>query len=244
MSIMDTNEAVLNYLRSNFPNSVDQINLEGNFLVYGDKRIDISKFNLQLFFLSIPDFDTNFSFNDLDSKEFFEIINLHARFNKGRLKDEKAKGQEQENISLKSFYKLFDGSKTGSFSEEERHIVNSYYDFLESLFQYEEYLLPEYKEVLDKFRDFSEKISLSVNDDKDLTIRQKELISKRATLEEKYKDGDKTPKSVKEERYVKELKAEFSVPASDDGEVSIFAVIGIIVGVAIILTAVTLYILG
>jgi len=145
-------------------------------------------------------------------------------------------------IPLDDFKKLFDANITMDFSEEERKNVDLWYAYLGYLLLYEDYLLPELKDILDNLRNFIIEIECSVETEESLTSRQAELVKKKNELQKnKQQVLTEGNQMEKVEERIKKLRLQYP---SDTGSITTLQVIAIIVGIAIILTAVTLYIIG
>lgn len=147
-------------------------------------------------------------------------------------------------IPIEEFESLFDPRNMGSFSEEERKNVDLYYAYFGELILYEEYLLPELQQLLATLRNFVTMIESSVDSLEQLTERQAELVSKREELENNKKNvlenGEHSLEQAKEN--VKKL--EYKYPGNNSGSVVVLQVIAIILGFAIILTAMTIWALN
>lgn len=144
-------------------------------------------------------------------------------------------------MPLDDFFRLYSPSNTARFSEEERKSVNLYYAYFGDLILYEDYLLPELREILNRIRNFVIEIEINLDSLEQATERQRELINKRNELEEKKNSKDVSNDLSKEQEYVKKLMLE---KPNESGSISTLQVLVIIVGIAIILTAITLAILG
>ena len=143
-------------------------------------------------------------------------------------------------MPLAEFFRLYSPSNTTPFSAEERKNVDLYYDYFGDLILYEDYLLPELRAVLNSIRNFVIEIEVNLEDLEQATQRQRELVQKRDELEEKKNSKDVSNDLNKEQEYVKKLMLE---KPNESGSISTLQVLVIIIGVAIILTAITLMVL-
>lgn len=148
-------------------------------------------------------------------------------------------------ISTKEFYELL--NSPGQLTEEQRKSVDLYYGYFGDLILYEDYLLPELKQILNDFRAYVYDLQygdIPEGQERDINSKQQEAIDKSVEMEEKVatiNTEELTDEKVKES--VKKL--ELIRPVNDNtGSVSVIQVLAFIIGVSIILTAVTLYLIG
>jgi len=148
-------------------------------------------------------------------------------------------------IPAKEFYRLLDSAV--DLTEEERKNVDLYYAYLGDLVLYEDYLLPELADVLNTFRMYVYHLEYE-NEGMGVNPKQQEAIDKNYEMMDKKKvsTSDKGLEEINEN--VKKLELMRTGSTSNDGDntgsISTIQVIAFIVGIAIILTAVTLYIIG
>lgn len=143
-------------------------------------------------------------------------------------------------ISEEEFYGLLNSSE--DLTEEQRKNVDLYYAYLGDLMIYEDYLLPELKSMLNNFRGYVYNLEYGENEGRELNQKQEEAVQKSKELAEKKSLVNEKEVLEKAEDNVKRL--ELIRDTSNTGSISTIQVIAFIVGVAIILTAITLYLLG
>lgn len=148
-------------------------------------------------------------------------------------------------ISSQDFYDLLNSPK--ELNEVERKNVDLYYAYLGDLILYEDYLLPELKQILMQFRDYVLELQCSFDNeeaDKSLNEKQQEAIKKSEDMELKAANIDQEVlEHQNTEDKVKTLRK--VMPDNHNaGSVSVLQVLAVIIGVSIILTAVTLYLIG
>jgi hypothetical protein len=119
--------------------------------------------------------------------------------------------------------------------------VELYYAFFGDLILYEDYLLPELREILGKLRAFVTEVEVNLENVENATKRQRELIDKRAELEEKGKNNAISNDLGKEQEYVKQLM--FRKP-DESGSIGTLQVLMFIVIIIAILSLISLYILN
>ena len=134
-------------------------------------------------------------------------------------------------------------------TEEQRKSVELYYGYLGDLILYEDYLLPELKQILNDYRRYVYELQFGEvpeGQERMINNKQQEAVDKSYELEQKaaeIQQEELTEEKVKDG--VKKL--ELMRPVNNygnTGSISIIQVLAIIIGVSIILTAVTLYLLG
>ena len=152
-------------------------------------------------------------------------------------------------INTQEFYDLINSPRL--LTEEERNSVNLYYGYLGDLMMYEDYLVPELRKMLQDFKDFVYELQygdvhIPLND------KQRESVDKLTEMEAAVKEADesKFQQSMVTEK-VKRLERirpvdNYGVPIDEDnaGMVSTIQVLAFIIGIAIILTAITLYLIS
>ena len=150
-------------------------------------------------------------------------------------------------ISTQEFYDLLNSPE--ELTEEQRKSVDLYYGYFGDLILYEDYLLPELKQILEDYRRYVYELQFGEvpeGQERKINSKQQEAVDKSYELEQKaaeVQQEELTDEKVKEG--VKKL--ELMRPVNDygnTGSISIIQVLAIIIGVSIILTAVTLYLLG
>ncbi len=150
-------------------------------------------------------------------------------------------------ISTKEFYELLNSPE--ELTEEQRKSVDLFYAYLGDLVLYEDYLLPGLREILNQFRLYVYELQYGdVPDEQERHInsKQQEAIDKSAEMELKAANVDskeltdgKVQESVKKLELIKPKNNN-----SNNGSVSVVQVVALIIGISIILTAVTLYLIG
>lgn len=143
-------------------------------------------------------------------------------------------------ISEEEFYGLLNSSE--ELTEEQRKSVDLYYAYLGDLMIYEDYLLPELKSMLNNFRGYVYDLEYGEHENIELNNKQEEAVQKNKELAEKKSLVNEKEVLEKAQDNVKRL--ELIKDSSNTGSISTIQVIAFIVGVAIILTAITLYLLG
>lgn len=150
-------------------------------------------------------------------------------------------------ISTQEFYDLLNSPE--ELTEEQRKSVDLYYGYFGDLILYEDYLLPELKQILEDYRRYVYELQFGEvpeGQERLINSKQQEAVDKSYELEQKaaeVQQEELTEEKVKDG--VKKL--ELMRPVNDygnTGSISIIQVLAIIIGVSIILTAVTLYLLG
>ena len=144
-------------------------------------------------------------------------------------------------IPFEDFKKLYDASYVTDFTPEEKKNVELYYAFFGDLILYEDYLLPELREILGKLRAFVTEVEINLESAENATKRQRELIDKRAELEEKGKNNAISNDLGKEQEYVKKLLMQ---KPDETGSVGTLQVLMFIVIIIAILSLISLYILN
>ena len=150
-------------------------------------------------------------------------------------------------ISSQEFYDLLNSND--ELTEEQRKSIDLYYAYLGDLVLYEDYLLPELKQILNQFRSYVYELQygeFSEDGLKQINKKQQEAIDKSIAMEEKAAltnqeelTEDKIKDSVKKLELVKPVNN-----YENAGSVSVVQVLAFIIGVSIILTAITLYLIG
>ncbi len=154
-----------------------------------------------------------------------------------QVKENKEEEQRIQLIPFEDFKKLYAINNTGDFTEEERKQVDLYYAFLGDLILYEDYLVPELKQILAQLRQFITELEINLEDISQATKRQTEIINKRRELENKTKEKEISTDLDKEQEYVKKLM--YQKP-NDSGSVATVQVITMILIVAILLVVIAM----
>lgn len=140
------------------------------------------------------------------------------------------------------FYRLLNSD--APLNEEDRKNINLYYAYLGDLILYEDYLVSELRGMLNRFRAYVYDLEYGDSDtEKEINDKQQEAINKNHELEEKKSLANGTIELEKAQENVKKLEL-VRESGANAGAISTIQVIAFIVGVAIILTAVTLYLIS
>ena len=153
-------------------------------------------------------------------------------------------------IPTSEFYRLL--NSPDELTKEERNSVDLYYGYFGDLILYEDYLLPELKTILYQFRHYVYELQYAEVPEgevaRELNPKQQEAITKAEEMELRVATvapEEKTPEKVEENiKVLKKLMPANDYNPNDTGSVSIFQVLAFIIGVSIILTAITLYLIG
>lgn len=188
MEIIDINRGTLINLYEQFPESLKDLSMNGKYLIYLNEKVDISNFNINDLLSSNGVFFESLSV--LSSEDIFKIIKLHAiRLNsciKEKQKEDKDTNANNTNyesehlISEKEFYSLL--STDIPFNEKQQKEANDYYSFLRDLSLYEDFLIPDLRQEIIKFRNYA--VSLEY-ENSDLNIHQVDSINKLREFENK-----------------------------------------------------------
>lgn len=145
-------------------------------------------------------------------------------------------------ITPEKFYELINSGE--DLTAEQQNDVNLYYAYIGDLIIYEDYLLAELRQMLNGFRAFIYDLEYG-EQEFSLNSKQEEAIRKNQELEEK-KSQNISPETMEQiNKEVRKLELVKSASATNSaGSVSTIQVIAFIVGVSIILTAITLYLIG
>lgn len=152
-------------------------------------------------------------------------------------------------IPTQEFYDLLNSQK--ELNEQERRNVDLYYAYFGDLILYEDYLLPELKTILNTFREYVFDVQfgpLPEGQERIITQNQQEAIEKAeamelkvATVEPEVNDPEKAMETV---RILRKTMPENNYNGTNTGSISVLQVLAVIIGVSIILTAITLYLIG
>lgn len=148
-------------------------------------------------------------------------------------------------ISTQEFYNLLDSNE--ELTEDQRKSVDLYYAYLGDLIMYEDFLLDELKAILNSFRAYVIGLESSISDEAvdSINSKQQEAIDKNTELELKKNEGTNSVSYEKAQENVKRLVLTNPNNNLDNAAyASIVQVIAFVVGIAIILTAITLFLLG
>ena len=143
-------------------------------------------------------------------------------------------------ISSREFYELLNSNL--DLTSEQRKDVDLYYAYLGDLILYEDYLLPELRQILEQFRGYVFELEYGDNE-REINAKQQEAIDRNHKMEEQKNLGE-TENLKKVEDKVKKLVLTRPKDDENQGSISVLQVVAIVVGIAIILTAVTLYLIS
>lgn len=151
-------------------------------------------------------------------------------------------------ISTQEFYNLLNSPE--ELTEEQRKSVDLYYGYFGDLILYEDYLLPELKQILNDYRRYVYELQFGEvpeGQERQINSKQQEAVDKSYELEQKaaeVQQEELTDEKVKDGVKKLELMRPVNDYNSNTGSISIIQVLAVIIGVSIILTAVTLYLVG
>ena len=150
-------------------------------------------------------------------------------------------------ITTQEFYDLLNSPE--SLSEEQTASVNLYYGYLGDLIIYEDYLVEELRKMLQDFRAYVYELEygdvhVPLNEKQRGAITKLEEMEKVDELSQGNLEPDKVDDSVKKLQRIRPVDNYQRYDEDNAGMVSTVQVIAFIIGIAIILTAVTLYLLN
>lgn len=144
-------------------------------------------------------------------------------------------------ISEAEFYRLLNSE--GNLSAEDRKNIDLFYTYLSDMVLYEDYLLPELRAVLNRFRNYA--FEAEFKDPQTVNNNQKEAAQKNHEFEEKKVQSElnNDPQKVKAEEQKLQLKYKPN-DTDNNGSISALLIIGSIIVVAVILTIITISVIG
>ena len=150
-------------------------------------------------------------------------------------------------IKTQEFYDLLNSPE--QLTEEQRNSVNLYYGYLGDLIIYEDYLVPELRKMLDDFKAYVfelqyGEVHVPLNEKQREAITKLEEMQQVEALEQDNLSPEKIDDSVKKLRMIRPIDNYNRNDEDNAGMVSTVQVIAFIIGIAIILTAITLYLLS
>lgn len=146
-------------------------------------------------------------------------------------------------IAPEVFYRLLNSGI--ELSSEDRRNVDLYYAYLGDLILYEDYLLPTLRTILEQFRKYVFDLEYN-NEGREINQLQQEAINKNKEMEESKALSNNEMSLEKKEEKVKKLeliRRNTNNDLDEAGSISTIQVIALVVGIAIILTAITLYLI-
>lgn len=151
-------------------------------------------------------------------------------------------------IQTQEFYDLLNSPE--QLTEEQRNSVNLYYGYLGDLIIYEDYLVPELRKMLLDFRAYVYELQygdvhVPLNEKQREAITKLEEMEQVEELDQDNLSLDKVEDSVKKLQRIRPVDNYGQQQDEDNaGMISTVQVIAFIIGIAIILTAITLYLLS
>ena len=151
-------------------------------------------------------------------------------------------------IQTQEFYDLLNSPE--QLTEEQRNSVNLYYGYLGDLIIYEDYLVPELRKMLLDFKAYVYELQygdvhVPLNEKQREAITKLEEMQQVDELSQDNLSPDKIDDSVKKLQRIRPLDNYNRQDNEDNaGMISTVQVIAFIIGIAIILTAITLYLLS
>lgn len=146
-------------------------------------------------------------------------------------------------IPTQEFYDLLNSPYP--LTEEQRKSVDLYYGYFGDLILYEDYLLPELRSILNDFVGYVYELQYG---DHEFAIneKQQEAIDKLNEMRLNHAAGPENLEQTKVKEAEKKLIKMISVDNYRDnaGSISTMQVVALIIGISIILTAITLYLIG
>lgn len=244
MKIIDINRNTLYNLYEQFPQSLANISLEGNNLIYQGEAVNISKFNIN----NLLNEKTSFAgaINILATEDIFRIIELHAVFLTKvglpiTISDNQEKSNNDNEQKLLSQSEFFSFLNSGDeLTDIQRKNMDTFYVYLERLVLYEEFLLPELQQVLSEYRRYLFELEYGDGEQKQLNSKQEEVLRKSKEFEFKKAQKQGLVDDGKKQNNNKRLELKMEHNTLDEaGIIGTLQVIIIIVIIAVILTIIT-----
>lgn len=150
-------------------------------------------------------------------------------------------------LMTQEFYDLLNSPE--QLTDEQRNSVNLYYGYLGDLIIYEDYLVPELRKMLHDFKAYVFELQygdvhVPLNEKQREAITKLEEMEQIEELEQDNLSPEKIDDSVKKLQRIKPVDNYNNQNEDNAGIVSTIQVIAFIIGISIILTAVTLYLLS
>lgn len=151
-------------------------------------------------------------------------------------------------ITTQEFYDLLNSPE--QLTEEQRNSVNLYYAYLGDLLMYEDYLVPELRKMLQDFREYVYELQygdvhVPLNEKQREAITKLEEMTQVQEVANENLEPDKIDDGIKKLQRIRPVDNYNTEPNDDNaGMISTVQVIAFIIGISIILTAVTLYLLS
>ena len=150
-------------------------------------------------------------------------------------------------LQTKEFYELLNSPE--KLNEEQRNSINLYYGYLGDLIIYEDYLVPELRKMLQDFRNYVYELQYG-DVHVPLNEKQREAITKLEEMEQVEElsndnlNPDKIDDSIKKLQRIRPIDNYQRQDEDNAGMISTVQVIAFIIGISIILMAITLYLLN
>lgn len=248
MSILKNNLDTLHELYMAHMPSMYGLTNEGKYLVYNGEKVDISHFDINC--LNAPGNPFRSSLDSLSPSDVFRIIKLHsfsvdiemraaalAAIPKGspeaqRLREEQK--QQQAIMSVEEFYGAVNSASP--MDEKTRSDVSAFYRFVGDLIVYEDFLTEGSRNLLSRYRNYV--LSLQLRDEEELNpnqIEARDNLAKFTKERQEKKYGNKEQQLEKGHAYVLKKNAAFVAHAE---------IIVLILAMALVLTAVAIYVIN
>ena len=157
------------------------------------------------------------------------------------IKDDKQKEISAILITSDEFYRLL--NNPNELTEEEKRNVDLFYGYLGDLVLYEDYLVPELKAMLNQFRAYVYEVQYN-NNGIEINSKQQQAVDKSVEFEEKKMAIENERSFDKVEKEIRILRKRYPDANVQAGFAATMQVVAFIIGAAIVLTAITLYLLS
>ena len=248
MTVLENNLNILHELYMSNMSSMNGLTSEGPFLVCGGEKVDISRCDISA--LYTPGNPFSASIEQLTATDVFKIIrlisfstdvqmraNALATMKRDTPEAEKAYNeikQQQAVMTLDEFYGAINSPVPIEGQTKEN--VGAWYRFLGDLVMYEDFVTPEAKGMLSRFRNYV--ISLQLSDDEELNPNQLEARDQLAKFQQ-----EKDEKQIGKDGKQKEKGHQY-VFRKDAAFIAHAEVIILILAMALVLTAVAIYVIN
>lgn len=199
--------------------------------------------------LVVQNHDQNVSGTDLKEQDEQKLSDTQVESEKTEVE---VVDLQQEQIAAKliptqEFYDLLNSPL--ELTEEQRKSVDLYYGYFSDLIIYEDYLLPELKDILNTFRYYVTQLQLQNDSDSEelefheLNEKQKEAIEKAQEMELKQGVNEKTyqdQKVVENIKKLEKLKPVNNYQGNNQGSASTLEIISIIIALVCLLASITI----
>lgn len=221
---------------------------EGNYLVYNGDKVDISHFDINC--LNAPGNPFRSSLDSLSPDDVFRIIKLHSFSTDIEMRAAKLASvpkdspeakklyeeqkQQQAIMSVEEFYGAVNSSNP--MDEKTRTEVNAFYRFVGDLIVYEDFLTEGSRNLLSRYRNYV--LSLQLRDEEELNqnqIEARDNLAKFTRERQEKKYGKKDQQLEKGRAYTLRKNAAFVAHAE---------IIMLILAMALVLTAIAIYVIN